>query len=221
MTREMTSPTKSGTVKLRLYRVFVILVFLAVLCGALSIPFVYESQTLWYKIGLDKTMLLGGQLLGLLAAVLLFVQILLGARGNFLKQLFGIAAVMRWHRTNGMIVSLLAMSHGALILIPEGVNNFPIGLKYWAEMVGTLLLWIILSMVISSKFRQKFRLDYKRWKSIHKLLGYLAIIFLAIHVLFVSESFEQTVPKVSLITIFVGVVVSVILSKKSAGQSKS
>lgn len=221
MTREMTSPTKSGTVKLRLYRVFVILVFLVVLCGALSIPFVYESQTLWYKIGLDKTMLLGGQLLGLLAAVLLFVQILLGARGNFLKQLFGIAAVMRWHRTNGMIVSLLAMSHGALILIPEGVNNFPIGLKYWAEMVGTLLLWIILSMVISSKFRQKFRLDYKRWKSIHKLLGYLAIIFLAIHVLFVSESFEQTVPKVSLITIFVGVVVSVILSKKSAGQSKS
>lgn len=221
MTREMTSPTKSGTVKLRLYRVFVILVFLAVLCGALSIPFVYESQTLWYKIGLDKKMLLGGQLVGLLAAVLLFVQILLGARGNFLKQLFGIAAVMRWHRTNGMIVSLLAMSHGALILIPEGVNNFPIGLKYWAEMVGTLLLWIILSMVISSKFRQKFRLDYKRWKSIHKLLGYLAIIFLAIHVLFVSESFEQTVPKVSLITIFVGVVVSVILSKKSAGQSKS
>lgn len=220
MTREMTSPTKSGTVKLRLYRVFVILVFLVVLCGALSIPFVYESQTLWYKIGLDKTMLLGGQLLGLLAAVLLFVQILLGARGNFLKQLFGIAAVMRWHRTNGMIVSLLAMSHGALILIPEGVSNFPIGLKYWAEMVGTLLLWIILSMVISSKFRQKFRLDYKRWKSIHKLLGYLAIIFLAIHVLFVSESFEQTVPKVALITTFVAVVVSVILSKKSAGQKK-
>lgn len=220
MTREMASPTKSGTVKLRLYRVFVILVFLVVLCGALSIPFVYESQTLWYKIGLDKTMLLGGQLAGLLAAVLLFVQILLAARGNFLKKLFGIDAVMRWHRTNGIIVSLLAISHGALILIPEGVSNFPIGLKYWPEMVGTLLLCIILSMVISSQFRQKFRLDYKSWKSIHKLLGYLAIIFLAIHVLFVSESFEQTVPRVALITTFVGVAVSAILSKKSAGQKK-
>jgi len=220
MTREMNSPTKSGTVKLRLYRVFVILVFLVVLCGALSIPFVYESQTLWYKIGLDKTMLLGGQLAGLLAAVLLFVQILLAARGNFLKKLFGIDAVMRWHRTNGIIVSLLAISHGALILIPEGVSNFPIGLKYWPEMVGTLLLCIILSMVISSQFRQKFRLDYKSWKSIHKLLGYLAIIFLAIHVLFVSESFEQTVPRVALITTFVGVAVSAILSKKSAGQKK-
>ena len=221
MTKEMASPTKSGTVKLRFYRVFVILVFLVVLCGALSIPFVYETQTLWYKIGLDKTMLLGGQVVGLLAAVLLFVQILLAARGNFLKKLFGIDAVMRWHHTNGLIVSLLAISHGALILIPEGVSNFPIGLKYWAEMVGTLLLAIILSMVISSQLRQKFRLDYKRWKSIHKLLGYLALIFLAIHVLFVSESFEQFVPKVALLTIFVGVVVSVILSKKSADQSKS
>lgn len=217
----MASPTKSGTVKLRLYRVFVILVFLFVLCGALCIPFVYESQTLWYKIGLDKTMLLGGQLVGLLAAVLLFVQILLAARGNFLLKLFGIATLMRWHRTNGIIISLLAISHGALIIIPEGVNNFPIGLKYWPEMVGTLLLWIILSMVISSQFRQKFGLDYKRWKSVHKLLGYLTIIFTATHVLFVSDSFEQTVPRIALITTFVAVVVSVIVSKKSAGQQKT
>jgi predicted ferric reductase len=220
MTREMTSSTKSGTVKLRLYRVFVILVFLVVFCGALSIPFVYESQTLWYKIGLDKTMLLGGQLLGLLAAVLLFVQILLGARGNFLKQLFGIAALMRWHRSNGIIISFLAISHVALILIPEGLTNFPIGLKYWPEMVGSLLLWVILSMSISSQFRQEFGLNYKRWRYVHKLLGYLTPILLVTHMLFASESFEQTVPKVALITTFVAVVVSVILSKKSAGQRK-
>ena len=219
MSKKVVPPPKSGPTKLKLYRVLIIGVLLVVICGTLTIPFVYTSQTLWYKTGLDKTMLLGGQLAGLLAAVLLLVQILLAVRGQLLKEVFGIAALMRWHRTNGIIVSLLAISHVALILVPEGLTNFPIGLKYWPEMVGSLLLWIILSMVVSSHFREKLGLNYKRWKTIHKLLGYLAIIFLAVHVLFVSEAFEQTVPRVAFMTTLIGVVVAVIASKKATGQA--
>ena len=215
MTKEMGSSAKSDPTKLKLYRGLLFVFFLLVIGGALSIPFVYESQTLWYKIGIDKTMLRGGQLVGLLTAVLLFVQILLAARGKFLKEVFGIATLMRWHRGNGIIVSLLAITHVTLILVPEGLSNLPIGVKYWPEMVGSLLFWIILSMVISSQFREKLGLDYKNWRVVHKLLGYLVIIFLAVHVLFVSDSFEQTVPRVALITTFIGVVLAVILSKKA------
>ena len=209
------SPVKPDPAKLKLYRGLVIVVLFLVISGALSIPFVYESQTLWYKVGLDKTMLRGGQLAGLLAAVLLLVQIMLAARGKFLKELFGISALMRWHRGNGILVSLLAIIHVSLLIVPEGVTNLPIGIKYWPEMVGSLLLWIILSMLISSQFREKLRLDYKRWKALHKLLGYLVIILIAVHVLFVCDSFEQVVPRTALLTTFVGVVVLVILSKKA------
>jgi predicted ferric reductase len=215
MTKEMAPATKADPARLKLYRGLIIGFLLLVICGALSIPFVYQSQTLWYKIGLDKTMLLAGQLAGLLAAVLLLVQILLAVRGKFLREVFGLAALMRWHRTNGIIVSFLAISHIALVLMPEGLTNFPIGLKYWPEMVGSLLVWIILSMAISSLFREKLGLNYKRWKTIHKLLGYLVILFLAVHVLFVSDSFEQTVPRVALLTTFIAVVVFVIASKKA------
>ena len=115
----------------------------------------------------------------------------------------------------------LVISHVALILVPEGLTNFPIGLKYWPEMVGIFLFWIILSMAISSQFREKLGLNYKRWKTIHKLLGHLVIIFLAVHVLFVSDSFEQTVPRVAFLAILIGVVVAVIVSKKATGQAKS
>ena len=215
MTKVMDSPTKSETAKLKLYRGLVIGFLLLIIGGALSIPFVYESQTLWYKVGLDKTMLRGGQLAGLLAAVLLFVQILLAARGNFLKKVFGLASLMKWHRANGITVSLLAISHVLLVVVPEGVTNLPIGLKYWPEMVGSLLLWVILSMVISSQYREKLRLDYKRWKVLHKMLGYLVSILIAVHVLFVCDSFEHAVPRAALLTTFIGVVVSVIWSKKA------
>lgn len=157
---------------------------------------------------------------GLLTAVLLFVQILFAARSAFLMELFGIAALMRWHRRNGIIASLLAISHVTLVLAPEGLSNLPIGKKYWPEMVGSLLLWIILSMAISSQFRQKWGLDYKRWKTIHKMLGYLVIILIAVHVLFVSDSFKHAVPVAAFLTTLLGVVVTVILSKITTGQTK-
>jgi predicted ferric reductase len=215
MPNVMTSQDKTERIKLKAYRALVVGGLLLVIAGALSIPFVYESQTLWYKIGLDKTFLRGGQMIGLLAAVLLFVQILLAARGKFLKELFGIAALMRWHRTNGIVISFLAVSHALLILVPEGITNLPIGKKYWPEMVGMLLLCIVVAMAVSSHFREKLRLNYKRWRAIHKLLGYLVIMFLAVHVLFVSESFEQIVPRAALLIFFAGVVISIILSKKT------
>jgi predicted ferric reductase len=218
MTKVAASPVNDDSVILKAYRGLVIGLLVLVVGGALSITFVFESQTLWYHMGIDKTILRGGQMVGLLTSVLLFVQILLAVRSDFLKKLFGIANLMRWHRANGVIVSLLAISHVILILAPDGLTNLPIGKKYWPEMVGGLLLCIILTMVISSQFREKLRLDYKRWKAIHKLLGYFIIICLTVHVLAVSDSFEHTIPRTALLSIVAGVVVSVILSKIAKGH---
>jgi predicted ferric reductase len=205
----------SDTVRLKIYRSLVVIFLLLVISGGLSIPFVYESQTLWYKIGIDKTMLLGGKMAGVVTAILLFVQILLATRGKLLKNLFGIAALMRWHRVNGIILSILAIIHATLILAPEGLTNLPLGKKYWPEMVGILMLCVVLSMAVSSNFREKLRFDYKKWRTLHKPLGYLVTILLVVHVLFVSESFEYTVPRIAFLTILAAVASEVVLSKKN------
>jgi predicted ferric reductase len=209
----------TDAVKPRLYRTLIFGLFLFVLAGALSIPFVYETQTLWYKTGSDKTMLRAAQLAGLLAGALLFVQILLATRGKFLTRLFGGATLMRRHRTNGIIISLLALGHAILVLAPEGLTNLPIGKKYWPEMVGILLLGIVLSTAILAYFREKLALDYKRWRAIHKLLGSLTILLLTIHVLFVSESFAHNIPKFALIFLVFGTAGSVVVSKKMTGRA--
>jgi predicted ferric reductase len=72
--------------------------FFVALASAIGLPFVYESQTLWYKIGLDKTMLRAGQLSGMLALTLLFTQVLLAVGGSFLQKSFGLKNLMSWHR---------------------------------------------------------------------------------------------------------------------------
>ncbi|MGB3223227.1 MAG: ferric reductase-like transmembrane domain-containing protein [Desulforhopalus sp.] len=157
---------------------------------------------------------------GVVAAILLFVQILLATRGKLLKNLFGIAALMRWHRVNGIVLSILAITHATLILAPEGLMNLPLGKKYWPQMVGMLMLCIVLSMAVTSNYREKFKFNYKKWRMLHKPLGYLVIILLVVHVLFVSESFECTVPRIALLTIFAAVASEVVLSKKNKWLSK-
>ncbi len=214
MAESKDSPNKAGPVMLVVYRVLVVGLLLLVMVGALTIPFAYESMTLWYKIGINRTMLLAGQMVGLLAVVLIFVQILLAARGKMLQRLFGLANLLRWHRKNGIAIAFLALCHVTLVLAPEGFANLPIGKKYWPEMVGALLLLIILFMAVSSQFRQNLKLDYKRWKFIHRLLGYLVPGVIAVHVLFVSDSFSRAVPRAAFLTTLVLVIVAVIFSKK-------
>lgn len=178
-----------------LIRFVIIAVVILFLSAAVSIAFVYESQTLWYKIGTDKVLLRAGQIAGLLGAVLLIFQVMLGGRGKLLEQAFGVASVVRYHRINGILIGICLIVHVLLVLVPEGIANLPIGLKYWPELVGALLFWVVFSMVISSQFREKFGLDYKRWRGIHRLLGYSVPVLLGVHVYFVSDSFGQTLPR--------------------------
>lgn len=182
---------------------FLILTLYSLLCVAtFSIPVFYESQTLWYKIGIDKTLLLIGQFVGLATALLVLTQVVLGTRGKFLENIFGVASLLRCHRINGLLIGLLGLGHVALVLIPEGLANLPIGKKYWPEMVGGALLWVLLVMAISSHFREQFKLDYRRWKTIHRGLGYSALLLLLVHICFVSDSFEHTVPRMGLFVTF-------------------
>lgn len=197
-------------------KIILIGLFFVALASAIGLPFVYESQTLWYKIGLDKTMLWAGQLSGMIALTLMFTQVLLAVGGPFLQKAFSLKNLMSWHRTGGVLIVFFALIHVFLILAPEGLANLPIGKKFWPEMVGSLLLWVLVAMVISSRYREKLKLNYKRWRAIHKPLGYLATFLVVIHVLYVSDSFEQALPRNILIVTFMLVVVRVVWVKLSA-----
>ena len=182
-----------------------VLVFLAgvtLLAGALALPFVYETQTLWYKVGVDKSVLRGGHLLGMLALVLLLAQVLLAVRIRVLERIFATAALVRWHRANGVLIALAAAGHVALVQLPEGLGNLPFGWKYWPEMIGGLLFALLVATVISSRFRVGLGLDFIRWRRWHRPAGYLALALVFIHVRFVSDAFSQGLPRAALIAVF-------------------
>lgn len=167
--------------------------------AALMVPFAYPTQTLWYKTGMDKILLIAGQLIGLLAMVLLGGQIVLALRPIFLERLFGAALLMRWHRGNGVLATGLAFGHALLVLIPEGLATLPIGWTFWPEMTGAAVLLLLLGTTVISRFRAALRFEYRRWRLFHRPLGYLIVALVPLHVLFVSESFAGGPPRVGLL----------------------
>ncbi len=199
--------------KRTLYLSLCLLFLSAILAGAASIPFVFESQTLWYKFGADKTLLRSGQIIGLLAALLLCVQVLLATRIAFLDRILGLDKVFRLHRVNSIFILLLALVHAALILIPEGISNLPIGRKYWPEMLGAILLLLLVSLVFSALLRQLLKLPYHYWHLIHRPIGMTVFFLLGIHILFVSDTFEKTLPRLALLLIMGTVLAFVIFNK--------
>jgi predicted ferric reductase len=216
-TKVMKQPAEKYKIISKLFLYFIFIGFLA---GALSIPFYFETMTLWYKIGADKTMLRGGQLAGMFALVLFFLQIILAVQGQYLEKLFGTTVMTKLHRANGIAILLLAVCHVILVLAPEGLANLPIGKKYWPELIGVVLLVIVSFIVITSYFRQRLRIKYKLWRTIHKCLGYLVIILLLGHVLFVSESFEHVQLRAFLIFLFGALSLWIITAKILSGFDK-
>ncbi len=186
---------------------------LAVLSGAASLPFFYESTTLWYKLGFDRSLLLSGQVIGVITVVLLGYQLLLAARLSVFDRIIGIQRIYKFHRLIGLLIMLLALAHALLILIPEGLNNLPIGWKYWPEAIGFISLILLCLNVAAGFYRAYMRIRIQTWRFFHGLIGYTIFLALNIHVLFVSTSFAQGIPRYALVMFSATILVAIIFKK--------
>jgi len=179
-----------------IYRVVLPAMVLIAAASVLAIPGYHETMTLWYKTGLDRTMLVVGQYCGLVALLLIYLQVAIAAGRPLLGPIFGEIALLRCHRINGGLIAITAVAHVMLVLVPEGISNLPIGWKFWPELVGAMLLLVLLIITASSYLRSIINLPFRAWRAFHKPAGYLAFVLVSVHVLFVSESFEQVVPRI-------------------------
>ena len=159
--------------------------------GAVSIPFFFESPSMWYKFGLAKVLLRSGKVIGILAAVLLFYQLILVSRLRILDQVFSLPRLVRAHRYNAVAVILLAGLHPICILSSENTLLIPLEMRYWPEWAGVGLLAAIASQFSISQWRTKLGMRFDNWLLIHRCLGVSILGLLIVHILFVSETFSE------------------------------
>ena len=172
------------------FQVVVVLLAIGLLISAASIPFVYQSTTMWYKFGFARTLLYTGKVVGILTATLLFLQILLVAKLKVLNTVFSQAQLIRQHKINGALIAGLAIAHPFLIVASEGFTVQTLEMRSWPEFIGFLLLLFIWLIFTTSQWRNFFRLSFHSWRLLHRITVPIAVFLLTLHVLFVSDSFQ-------------------------------
>ena len=161
------------------------------LAGAMSIPFFFESPSLWYKFGFAKVLLRSGKVFGMATATLLFFQMILVGRLKVLDRVFSLPGLVRTHRINAIAILLLALLHPLFVLTSENKLTIPLEIRYWPEWVGVSLLVVIVIQFSSSQWRNSLRINYHRWHLLHRCVGVLIICLVTLHILFVSETFSE------------------------------
>lgn len=181
------------------------LALIACMGGAVSIPFLYESPTMYYKFGMDKLLLRSAKMVGLAATVLLLLQIPLAARLKWLDRIFSLPGLYRLHRLNAYLIGGLVACHPVLVLAPEGRWLVPLELRYWPEWLGVFLLATILAQIAMSRWRRHVFAAYPNWRRVHFTMGVFIVILLGIHILYVSETFEyKGLPRSLVLAVAIG-----------------
>jgi len=186
-------PSMATATRLSLGFLLVFLLLL-LLVGAASIPFFYESKSMWYRFGVDKTLIRTGKVFGLLAATLLMLQLLLSARLTVLDRIFTFRILNRVHRINGGIIAVCAVLHPLLVFAPEDIANLSPEWRYWPEVTGAGLLLLIWTIYSTAAWRSFLDFSYKKWWILHRIAALAAVVMVTIHVLYVSSAFEAGQP---------------------------
>lgn len=175
-------------------------IVIGLLIGAASIPFVYESKSILYKFGTDKILLRTGKVLGMLAATLLLLQLLLSGSFSIIDRIYTPSARYLCHRANAVIIALFAVLHPLFVFAPEDITTIPLELEYWPEILGALLLILIWLITATSIWRVFLDFSFQRWQIFHRSATFAAVVMLVFHTIFGSDTFERGIPRIIVIT---------------------
>jgi len=176
------------------FKIFISGILILVLIFACAIPFYFESPSLFYKFGTAKVLLRAGKIFGIMAGVLLIVQLVLISRFFFLDRVFGQDRLCWFHKINAIALTFAAMLHPFFVLWADDFAFYTLEIRYWPDFMGMGLLFVLCLMTLVSVFRDRIRIDWNRWSLAHSIVAPLIFVLFFIHVLNVSKPFGSGLP---------------------------
>ena len=164
---------------------------------------------------------------------ILFAQFFLSKINTSIKEFSNFVKVVKIHKFIGYVVLPVLMIHPILIVVPRffevGVDPFESFIKMITtiDTLGVLLgiiAWILmLSLGITSMFRNKLNISYKSWKIFHGILSLTFIIIASWHAINMGRhmSLPMSILIVLLVLITIISVLKVYLLKNEKGASNA
>jgi predicted ferric reductase len=148
---------------------------------------------------LSAGLITSGKILGLVAGVLLAVQLFLGAKSKLLDRIFGLHRLLRWHRTIGIVVAVAVSLHPLLIFSTGAREIGPLRFAVWPVLLGALLLIDLWAGVLAARFRPFVGVPYHIWFRLHRAGMWTAVPLLVAHAFVVTGDLNSGWPFMALI----------------------
>lgn len=126
--------------------------------------------------------------LGFVGLAMLGLQFILTARFKAIEAPYGVDIMLRFHREISTAAFLIILAHPALILWRDQsfaiLNLLEQPPRVWFAVLATLTLT---ALIVTSRWRMKFHLQYETWRIIHGSLAIATLIFALGHVIGVGH----------------------------------
>jgi predicted ferric reductase len=139
-----------------------------------------------------------GQYLGLQAALIMVLQLVLVARLPWLDRRVGMDGLTSWHRWTGFTLFWVVLMHPVFITLGYAqsgqvpfLREFFVLAGQFGVLVGIVAVAVIVLVAVVSIRLARRRLPYELWHAVH-LLTYLAVLFAVLHQVYEGSAFNET-----------------------------
>jgi 3-phenylpropionate/trans-cinnamate dioxygenase ferredoxin reductase subunit len=127
--------------------------------------------------------------LGFVGLAMLALQFALTARINLIESSYGIDIILQFHRYISLVAFGLIVIHPIILFIvqPETIGLLNIIEAPWRARLAVLSVLALITLIVTSIWRQKLKIPYEPWRIAHGVLAVLAVAFGLGHALGVSN----------------------------------
>jgi predicted ferric reductase len=161
--------------------VYILLVF-APLFALLLLP-TPEGRNFWLELSVA---------LGFAGLAMMGFQFALTARFKRAAAPFGMDIVYHFHRQISLVAVLFILAHPIILFIldPANLERLNLITAGWQARAGVLSLLALLILIGTSLWRQRLKLNYEAWRTMHGLLAAFAVGAAMVHVAIVGYYVE-------------------------------
>lgn len=130
---------------------------------------------------------------GMIAAVMLLLQLISSGRFEFLSGSVGIDMTMGFHKWMARLLAVLVVAHPILFVMPVDIsrpnsawNHLAALLMAPANKTGVLALTLVALMVALALLRDRLPVSYETWRASHGLMALAAAVATLLHLLWVG-----------------------------------
>jgi 3-phenylpropionate/trans-cinnamate dioxygenase ferredoxin reductase subunit len=115
--------------------------------------------------------------LGFIALAMMALQFSLTARINRIEASYGIDIILQFHRYISLVAFALVLIHPLILFVvqPETLQLLNFFTAPWRAKMAVLGTLALIALVVTTIWRQKLKIPYEPWRTLHGVLAVLAV----------------------------------------------